>query len=148
VDGNFTLWRTNGGSSLHWQGKLRGLEFEALQFRFELTSSPDVLDTQKRQIMLPTMRPTTVQAVEDRREAAGNADLDLLRAMRDAPNASQGAWALATGRSKGRVNGRLKQLASRKLVEELVPGKWTLTTKGKKAALGLQTVEKSTGTLE
>ena len=32
--------------------------------------------------------------------------------------------------------------ASRKLVEELLPGKWTLTTKGKKAALGLQTAEK------
>ena len=95
------------------------LQILLLQFRYELTSSPDVVDTQMREIMLPTMRPTPAQAAEERREAAGNADVNLLRAMRDEPNATQRAWGLATGRGPSKVNERLKRLASRKLVEEL-----------------------------
>ena len=46
VDGNLTLWKKpeTGLVSLHWQGKLRGLEFQPVPFRFEMTGSPDILD--------------------------------------------------------------------------------------------------------
>jgi hypothetical protein len=132
VDGNLTLWRTNGGSSLHWQGKLRGLEFEALQFRFELTSSPDVVDKQGREIQLPTMRPTTAEAVEDSQATERNLDRALLAAMLDAPSGTQAEWGLAISRTKARVNMRLRRLKTEKLVEDLA-GKSTVTAKGKRA---------------
>jgi energy-coupling factor transporter ATP-binding protein EcfA2 len=132
VDGNLTLWRTNGGSSLHWQGKLRGLEFEALQFRFELTSSPDVVDKQGREIQLPTMRPTTAEAVEDRQATERNLDRALLAAMLDAPSGTQAEWGLAISRTKARVSMRLRRLKTEKLVEDLA-GKSTVTAKGKRA---------------
>ena len=58
----------------------------------------------------------------------------LLQAMIAEPNASQRDWATATGRSKGRVNSHLQKLRGEKLVEVML-GKWTVTAKGRKAAL-------------
>jgi hypothetical protein len=140
VDGNLTLWRNDAGVSLHWQGKLRGLEFEALQFRFELTGSPDILDIKDRQILLPTLRPSTAQAVEEKQRSDADVDRALLKAMIAEPNATQQAWADAIGRAKSRVNRRLQKLRVERLVEETL-GKWVVTTKGRKAALDLQIVE-------
>ncbi|RYB01301.1 AAA family ATPase, partial [Lichenibacterium ramalinae] len=61
VDGNLTLWRRSEGPAgiveLHWQGKLRGLEFAPIPFRFEITSSPEVTDAKGREVSLPTMLP-------------------------------------------------------------------------------------------
>ena len=51
VDGNLTLWKTGAGVALHWQGKLRGLEFEAPQFAFEMTNIQDVKDVKGREIL-------------------------------------------------------------------------------------------------
>lgn len=50
VDANLSLWRTPGTpvSTLHWQGKIRGLEFDPIPYRVETASSPDVLDAKGR----------------------------------------------------------------------------------------------------
>src|SRR5262245_17785336 len=50
VDGNLTLWKNpnTGIVSLYWQGKLRGLDFDPIPFRFESLSSPDLLDIKGR----------------------------------------------------------------------------------------------------
>ena len=76
VDGNLTLWKKpeTGIVSLHWQGKLRGLEFQPVPFRFEITGSPDILDAKGRQVQLPTLRPTSEQAAEDRQRAEVDTD--------------------------------------------------------------------------
>ena len=140
VDGNLTLWKTGAGVALHWQGKLRGLEFEAPQFAFEMTSSPDVKDVKGREILLPTLRPITAQAVEERRQSETDIDRALLKAMIAEPSATQQAWADVIGRAKSKVNKRLQKLLAEKLVEEML-GKWVVTTKGRKAALGFKVVQ-------
>jgi hypothetical protein len=89
VDGNFTLWKNEAGVALHWQGKIRGPEFDAPQFRFEIIGSPDILDIKGRQILLPTLRPSTAQIAEERRQSEAEIDLALLKAMVDEPNATQ-----------------------------------------------------------
>jgi hypothetical protein len=133
VDGNLTLWKqpATGFVSLHWQGKLRGLDFEPVLFRFEETSSPGLLDAKGRQFMLPTMRPASAEAAAQRDKDETNTDLALLRAMIADPDGTQAEWGEAIGRAKGRVNAKLQNLKQLKLVEEGL-GKWRITPKGMK----------------
>ena len=134
VDGNLTLWKKpeTGLVSLHWQGKLRGLEFQAAPFRFEITGSPDILDANGRQVELPTLRPSSEQAAEDRQQGELNADRALLFAMMAEPNASQKQWADAIGRAKSSINARLQRLKREKLADVAL-GKWNVTAKGRAA---------------
>ncbi len=134
VDGNLTLWKKpeTGLVSLHWQGKLRGLEFQPVPFRFEITGSPDILDANGRQVELPTLRPSSEQAAEDRQQAEVNTDRSLLLAMIAEPGATQQQWADAIGRAKSKVNARLQRLKAERLVDVAL-GRWTVTTKGRKS---------------
>lgn len=133
VDGNLTLWKKpeTGLVSLHWQGKLRGLEFQPVPFRFEIMGSPDILDANGRQVELPTLRPSSEQAAEDRQESEVNTDRALLLAMIAEPNGTQQQWADAIGRAKSKVNSRLQRLKGEKLVDVML-GRWTVTPKGRK----------------
>jgi hypothetical protein len=135
VDGNLTLWKNDGVVCLHWQGKLRGLEFDPPQFRLEVTGSPDLLDVKNRQVQLPTMRPCAPEAVEEKRQTDANLDRALLLAMLADPAGSQTRWADAIGlRSKSSVNARLHKLsrAPHKFVEQVI-NQWRVTAKGRKA---------------
>jgi hypothetical protein len=134
VDGNLTLSKTGGGAvKMHWQGKLRGVEFDPLFFRIEAASSPDVIDAKGRQVQLPVMRPATEADAEQREQAEINTDLALLKAILAEPDATQQAWAITIGKSKTLVNKKLQKLKSEKLVD-VVLGKWSLTDRGRKAA--------------
>ncbi len=138
VDGNLTLWQqpATGLVSLHWQGKIRGLDFEPLLFRFEINGSPDVLDVKGRQVQLPTLRPSSPEAAEQKQRSDEDLDRALLRAMIAEPNATQRDWASASGISTTRVNVRLiGRLQKEKLVEATL-GRWSVTAKGRKAMSG------------
>ena len=142
VDGNLTLWKEpeTGLVSLHHQGKLRGLEFEPMLFRLEITGPPDVLDAKGRQVQLPTLRPSSAEAAEEREKISVNRDVALLKAMRDNPGGSIRAWATAAGIHRSSAERTLNRLATPKegkLVEKTL-GKWMLTPAGIKAqGLGL-----------
>jgi hypothetical protein len=134
VDGNLTLSKSDGGAiKMHWQGKLRGVEFDPLFFRIELASSPDVIDAKGRQVQLPVMRPATEADAEQREQAEINTDLALLMAMLSDPGASINDLGAAIGKSKSSVHGKLIGLRKEKLVDSVL-GKWALTPKGRKAA--------------
>jgi hypothetical protein len=134
VDGNLTLWRTPETSHvmLHWQGKLRGLEFEPVPYHFMKTSCPQVTDSYDREIELPLLMPSTAEAVEDREAEDTNLDRMLLKTIRDNPTGTQRDWAKAIGKSLGALNRRLQRLKEAKLLEGLL-GKWTITPKGQQA---------------
>jgi hypothetical protein len=133
VDGNLTLSKAEGGAiKMHWQGKLRGIEFDPLFFRIELASSPDVIDAKGRQVLLPVMQPATEADAEQREEAEINSDIALLHAMISDPDATQEKWAQTIGRAKSIVNKKLQRLHRDKLVEQILK-RWTVTAKGKKA---------------
>ena len=111
---------------------MRGLEFQAAPLRFEITGSPDILDANGRQVELPTLRPSSEQAAEDRQQAELNTDRALLLAMIAEPGATQQQWADAIGRAKSKVNARLQRLKGEKLVDVAL-GRWTVATKGRKS---------------
>ena len=134
IDGNLTLWKypDSGAVELHWLGKLSGLEFQPIPFRFELSGSPDILDAKGRQMQLPTLRPSSEQAAEYRQQSEANADRALLRAMIVDPSGTQQAWANEIGRAKNRVNAKLQKLKREGFVVATL-GKWSITPKGRKA---------------
>ena len=115
---------------LHWQGKLRGLEFKPRPFRF--VGSPDILDSKGRQVQLPVIRPCAEVDEEEKQTAEINLDAALLRAMRDNPGGKQVEWANTIGRDKSNVNRRLQRLKGEKLVDVML-GVWAITLKGEKA---------------
>lgn len=134
VDGNLTLAKTGGGAvKMHWQGKLRGVEFDPLFFRIEAASSPLVIDARGRQVLMPVMKPATETDAAQREEAEINSDLALLKAILAEPSGTQQAWAVTIGKSKGLVNRKLQKLKAEKLVDAIL-GKWSLTERGRKAA--------------
>jgi hypothetical protein len=137
-DGNLTLWKRpeTGIVNLHWQGKLRGLEFQPVPFRFDISASPDVIDAKGRQVQLPTIIRSTAEADDDRKAAEINIDVRLMRTIIEDPKGSQRDWAAKIGRAHSNVNGRLQRLADEKLVEQVL-GKWTVTAKGQKALDGV-----------
>ncbi|MCW2285687.1 hypothetical protein M2323_001981 [Rhodoblastus acidophilus] len=132
VDGNLCLTSKGGIATLHWQGKIRGLDFKPAHFRLDIASSPDALDSKGREISLPICRPVTEEASEDREQADINVNIALLRAMIANPTGSQRDWGAAIGKAKSNVNGRLQTLKREKLVEDIL-GKWRVTDKGQKA---------------
>jgi hypothetical protein len=135
VDGNLTLWKNpaTGFAALHWQGKLRGLDFEPINFRFEIICSPDLLDAKGRQFLLPVMRTCDAQTTEQRERIEADLDIALLKAMIAEPEGTQDDWGKVIGRTKSRVNDRLHKLKTHKFVEHEL-GKWRVTSKGRKEA--------------
>jgi AAA domain len=133
VDGNLTLCATGAGlTSLHWQGKLRGIDFTPALFRFEILDCPDVLDIKGQRVALPVLRPTTEEEGESREKAAVNRDVTLLMALAKEPRGSMSDWAAAASLTKAAVQRGLGALAKKKLVEKILD-KWALTPAGRKA---------------
>ena len=140
MDGNLTLWKQpeSGLISLHWQGKLRGLEFEPKVFRLEITGSPDVLDAKGRQVQLPTLRPRSTEVAEEPEDASINRGIAILKAMHSEPRGSLNSWSVTTGIHRSSIERMLKRLATPKagkLVSKTV-GKWILAPAGIKAVEG------------
>ena len=87
VDGNLTLCKKSTGlTTLHWQGKLRGVEFEPALFRIEMAHSPEVIDIKGRLVELPVLKPATDAILIDSTgmpiDEVGAAVLALVRSSR------------------------------------------------------------------
>lgn len=135
VDGNLTLAKAGGLTKLHWQGKLRGLEFTPALFDFDNLSCPDVLDAKGRQVELPVLRPASEEDAERREQAGINSDVELLRAMITEPHGTIRSWAAASKLSKSAVDRALPRLAKEKLTKNTL-GKWEITKAGRDAIEG------------
>lgn len=125
VDGNLTLWKEPDGNrvTLHWQGKLRGLDFKPIALQLDLAESPEVVDKRGRRIPMPIITPATSPCLSVSADAAERngsdlgIELALLQAISANPGASQRDWARAVDRSVSTVNGKVKRLEDEGLVE-------------------------------
>jgi hypothetical protein len=131
IDGNLTLWANAPYQiKLGWN-RVRGPQFEPRHFKLEQFSCPDIVDKKSRQILLPVLRPSTAQDVEEKAQTAAIAGLALIRAMAANPGGTVREWMLATGmKSPGAIHYALTKLKKDKLAETVMD-KWSLTTKGK-----------------
>jgi hypothetical protein len=102
------LWK-EGTIKLH-HNRLRGPEFEPKFFRIEQLSCPAIVDKQGRETLLPVMRPTTAIDVEERAAVENENSRKILRALLDAPGASERELTQATGISRTTVQRKIGAL--------------------------------------
>ena len=76
VDGNLTLWATaERQTTLHWQGKFRGPEFEPMTFELEVADSARVIDAEGRLMPSVVAKPVSelkLQMEEGKQESEEN----------------------------------------------------------------------------
>jgi hypothetical protein len=139
VDGNLTLW---GGAekqtTLHWQGKFRGPEFEPLTFKLETHTSETVVNASGE--LMPSVVAVPVSDFESEAAAAKTeSDENVLmgvigmnKPLSVAQLAMKANFIGETGQpQKSKVFNLCRRLLEDKLVE-LHRGKYRLTAKGRK----------------
>ena len=139
VDGNLTLWAgVERQTTLHWQGKFRGPEFDPMTF--ELVEEHCDAVKNEDGVLLPSvvakpMAEAEVAAAEDRAEKEEDR---LMRAMHGAQNASFSKLAGQLGWKKRKVQRLMERLREGKFVEQKRNEKYMLTDKGVEEIGGLK----------
>ena len=139
VDGNLTLWATaERQTTLHWQGKFRGPEFEPMTFELEVADSTRVIDAEGRLMPSVVAKPVSelkLQMEEGKQESEENL---LMRAIAADRNSSIANLAIkcgfigATGQpQKSKVHKMCGRLVEEKLLERR-GNKYRITPKGKR----------------
>lgn len=140
LDGNLTLWSDQPGeiTTLHWQGKIRGPDFDPLTYRIKPIKT-GARDTKGRDVLTVTAHPIDdIEASNEAAQAVANEDA-VLKTLHDNPTwsfaniASAVGWTSDDGKpEKWRVQRAVKRLGRDKLVRKF-RGKWQLTEAGKTA---------------
>lgn len=143
VDGNLTLWSNGDGqTTLHWQGKFRGPEFEPLTFKIETAHSKRVVDSDGRE--MPSVVATPMGEIEQvfaEKEAETDENVLLAiighnRGASIADMARKAGWVSASGiANKAKVYRVAERLLEAKLVKRHRNSKYAITEAGK-AELG------------
>lgn len=141
IDGNLTSVNEDRMIRLHWAGKMRGPDFEAIPFELVTIRTPRLVDSKGRQLPTVMARPLTPTEEVTREDEARKDEDALLAAMATKPGASLAdladavGWTVGAGGApyKSKVERVLKKLRHEKLVEQR-RGKWQLTKAGKEAS--------------
>jgi predicted transcriptional regulator len=139
VDGNLTLWAgVERQTTLHWQGKFRGPEFDPMTF--ELVEAHCDAVKNEAGVLLPSvvakpMAEAEVEAAEDRAEQEEDR---LMRAMYSSPAASWADLASQLNWKKRKVQRLIERLDEGKFVEQKRNKRYALTDKGTEAIGGLK----------
>ena len=116
VDGNLTLWSGNERqTTLHWQGKFRGPEFDPMTFEMVEEHCDAVKDEDG--VLLPSVvaKPMSEAEVEASEDRAEKEEDRLMRAMYGAQTASFGKLAEQLGWKKRKVQRLMERLARRQV---------------------------------
>jgi hypothetical protein len=146
TDGNFTAWAHGDRlTTMHWTGKIRGPDFDPIEFRMPTITTSKLTDTKGR--LLPTVMAEVVTdaQVEDAEAESLGQDDRLLRAMLERRDGSLAGWAADCGwyraaapgeqqqPNKSLVQRIMKRLVNDKLVTK-VRNDYTLTKAGREVA--------------
>jgi hypothetical protein len=90
MDGNLTCMKVAGTmmTELHWQGKLRGVDFNAIPFRLEAGKSDKLKDSKGRQMWTVIAKPITTAERDTAEDTAQKQKMKLLVVMARMPGAS------------------------------------------------------------
>lgn len=145
LDGNLTLWSENLGeiTSLHWQGKIRGPDFDAIAYRYRLVPTGKV-DKRGRDDMTIIAEPIDdFEAASHAAQAVANEDAVLVHLNRS-PEFSLAQIAQACGwvnddgvPEKWKAQRAIAKLRKDGLIKQF-RGKWIITDAGKKVLEAMQ----------
>ena len=138
VDGNLILWsEADKQTSLHWQGKFRGPEFEAMAFDLRGATSDKVKDAKGRLMSSVVAVPITEAGAERKEKVAEEEAKTVMRLIHVDKQASFTSIARAAGfllpdgsPSKAKVQRIVERLSKDKLVYKFHGSKYRLTKKG------------------
>ncbi|MDT1061179.1 AAA family ATPase [Paracoccus sp. CPCC 101403] len=133
VDGNLTLWNDAGVIKLHWQGKFRGAEFEALRFELEKRESDKLKDAKGRRMPTVLAKPLMeMRAIQIARDQLSREDAFLL-SLEANPDYTVRAHSDVIGvPSMGAMSRLIDRLAEQGLIKKF-RNRWELTKKGERA---------------
>jgi hypothetical protein len=136
VDGNLTLWADGGDrtTTLHWQGKFRGPEFDPISFEMKEITSDRVKD-EKGRLMPTVMAEFMPENVAERKGAVNEEDENvLLRLIHADKHASFTVLGKRAGFTKSKVQRLVRNLKDDKMVRKFRGTKYRVTKKGCAAA--------------
>jgi hypothetical protein len=139
VDGNLTLWSgVEHQTTLHWQGKFRGPEFEPMTFGLHVKTSARVHDSDGRlmpSIVAEPMSEMQIEAGEKVQESEENILLAVIGMNKGASIAAFARKAKFVGPNgqpqKSKVFRLCDRLRKDKLIKAVL-GKYSITAEGKK----------------
>jgi hypothetical protein len=146
VDGNLTASKEDNTTTMHTQGKFRGVDFAPMYFKIETVTHERLKDSKGR--LIPTVISTWVsETAKEEIRVQKTADEDRLLALIDAnPGASQAdlamkmGWKLYSGEPhKTKVKRCIAALERDKLIKATRAGYYKLTEAGKKVLKGGET---------
>ena len=142
MDGNLTCMKVEGTmiTELHWGGKFRGPEFNAIPFRLEVGTCGKLKDAKGRDVWTVIAHQVSVQERDAAEDAAEKNKAKLLAAMEKMPGASYTDLAkkcdfyMKNGEPyKSLVQRLITALKNEKMIKNQ-GGKWVLTKAGKEKA--------------
>lgn len=139
VDGNLTLWSTaEKQTTLHWQGKFRGPEFEPMAFTMRTVESTRVVNSSGEMLPSVVAEPVNEMMLQIAESSQDRDEVALLGVIARNKNASLSTLATLCGfyndsrkPMKSKVERLAKRLKDDKLIEA-VRGKLRITAKGKR----------------
>jgi hypothetical protein len=139
LDGNLTLWSDALGerTTLHWQKKLRGADFDPVVFVFREITLEHLKDAKGRPFVSIVAEPQSQEAADDAKRQAISDENAILYWLKERPGISISNIARAIGwvgdtgvPNKARVHRCIKTLKVNKLVR-FYRDKWIITPAGK-----------------
>ena len=152
LDGNLTLWSEALGETtrLHWQGKIRGPDFEAINFKYRVVSTGKTGKNGKPDMTVVAEPIDDFEAVNLAKQNTQNEDAVLTHLKRD-PNASLAQIARACGwineagePLKAKAQRTVANLKKLNLIKSF-RGKLTLTKAGEAVLDQTDTIPDTTG---
>ena len=139
VDGNLTLWNDDGQVTLHWQGKHRGADFDALKIELKVVQNEKIKDRKGR--IMPSVVAVSIDAQRAAELAVATLSKEdaVLLSLHKEPRLSLAERCLAIGMvsaggsaQKSTLLKVMARLAEQKLVRQFRRS-WELTSTGEKA---------------
>ncbi len=132
VDGNLTIWNDDNLLTMHWQGKHRGPDFEALQMELEKHETARVHDRHGR--LMPTIIAKPVMQLRAMELAGKTVDVEtrILQSIDGHPALPLRERAAQMGLSKSALERALQRMVSRKWLRRK-GRKFALTDQGQEA---------------
>ncbi len=132
VDGNLTMHLESATrTTLHWQGKIRGVEFDPLTFELREITSTLVTDKRGNPIRLPFLECSDPLKDIENVQAEGDRKIQLLIEIRDNPDQTQKQLCDKMNLRKGTMSKWIKEFSSNKWVTKTVRDGYRITPKGK-----------------
>lgn len=133
VDGNLTLWgNSEKQTSLHWQGKFRGPEFEPMAFEMKTIESDKVVDSNG--VLMPSVvaDPISENALERGERGQEDDENRILKIIAASPRASISQIAIAADFI---TNGKPQKSKTLRICQRLVEDKMLERHRGTKYRL-------------